>query len=327
MERLYEISKVSLIVYIELFIKLCCSQKRSGYFVPERKKPKWTVAVDEAVSLQNKTVEERLDFFSNMFATKTEKKGRILGISERAKLKTIKQEVTEEEPAKPIPTKKRRRSTTEEPPPKKKRERSPKETLDHPKRPKLSPKPPKTIEEPKSKSDMSEASLSDTDSSSKLSTNSLEAQVALHKRNNIFKGAYKGWVCQVCEKQDDVSKCRGCYGHFHASCVSRVVSEKLEDTEVTLTNEMAEDNGNDDGSDKESVKSLMSSPEFKKLSLAEQIDLKMMEVMKKFDYTTIYAEPTSDYTSSEESIPEKPKEVRKDFCVTSHPSLKKTVVL
>lgn len=45
---------------------------------------------------------------------------------------------------------------------------------------------------------------------------------------------------------------------------------------------------------------------FKRLSLAEQIDFKMKEIMKRFDYKTIYADSTSsDYTSSEDSASEK----------------------
>lgn len=234
------------------------------YTVPQAKQRKWKIAVTEALSLQTKTVQERNDFFFNMFATKHEKKVKLIGIAEKVQIKNkIKQEDDDYVPPRKILTRNRK-------------------LLD------LA---------------TSECSLSDTDTSSKMSansTNSLEAQAALYKRNNIFKGAYKGRVCELCEEQEDVLKCKGCFGYFHATCASKNAKESDEKTDDIATI--------DDSTASSSPKSV-NSVEFKRLSLAEQIDLKMKEIMKKFDYRSIYADSTSDSASSDESSSEKSKTV------------------
>lgn len=231
--------------------------------MPQAKQRKWNTAVTEALSVQNKTTQERFDFFFNMFATKHEKKVKLIGIAEKSQLKNkIKQE---DEDYVPLPRKILTRN---------------RKIIDFA---------------------ASECSLSDTDTSSKMSansTNSLEAQAALYKRNNIFKGAYKGRVCELCEKQEDVLKCKGCFGYFHATCASK----NAEDTEKKGDDIGAINNESNTSSPKS-----VNSVDFKRLSLAEQIDLKMKEIMKKFDYRSIYADSTSDSGSSEESGSEKSK--------------------
>lgn len=256
--------------------------------MPAAKKFKWKQAVDEAISLQYKTIEERFDFFFNMFATKREKKFKIMGIAERQRIKKkIKQEVVS--PRKSIkPVNKCNNKIS-----------------------KLL-KPELTI---------SECSLSDTDTSSKFSvnsTNSLEAQAALYKRNNIFRKAYRGRVCEICEKQDDVFKCKGCCGYFHAACVKSISQNE----EVPIKKEKEDNVAADESNCATPVDTAECSPKIniKKLSLAEQIDLKMKEIMNKFDYRSVYADSTSESGSSEDSGTEKTEEEVSDknikyFCI------------
>lgn len=50
----------------------------------------------------------------------------------------------------------------------------------------------------------------------------LESQIALYKRNNLFKGVTRERICQICEKPDEVIKCRGrCNGYYHISCANK----------------------------------------------------------------------------------------------------------
>lgn len=270
-------------------------QNKSSYIIPQAKKLKWETAIKEALSVQNKTVDERNDFFFEMFATKREKKLRLKGIAETMRVKAkIKKEIITP-PRKPRIYKKRRNSSQ--------------------------------IVSKLIKPDLtaSDSSLSDTDTSSKFSvnsTNSLKAQAALYKRNNIFKGAYKGRVCEICEKQDDVLKCNGCFGYFHASCGQKLAGKGREVPKKNSDDSNKEDvlsddssNGSDVSSSKvgeSSSKAEVSSSkvDMKRLSLAEQIDMKMKEIMKKFDYKSVYADSTSDDSgSSEDSVTGKTKEV------------------
>lgn len=229
------------------------------YSVPPSKQLKWETAVSEALSIQNKTTEEKFDCFFNMLT----RKRKISDKSVKARLKPKKRREDEDY----VPPRRISTSTT-------------------------------TTRKSIIKTDIaaSECSLSDTDTSSKFSvnsTNSLEAQAALYKRNNVFKGAHKGRVCEVCENQDDVLKCKTCLGYFHAACTSKTSNTKQEE----IVEEKIVENNTSKSVDQ------------RKLSLAEQIDLKMKEIMKKFDYKTIYADSTSDSASSEDSGSEKAKEV------------------
>ncbi|GJQ75891.1 putative histone-lysine N-methyltransferase [Trypoxylus dichotomus] len=50
----------------------------------------------------------------------------------------------------------------------------------------------------------------------------LESQIALYKRNNLFKGVTRERVCQICEKPNGVIKCKGrCNGYYHISCANK----------------------------------------------------------------------------------------------------------
>lgn len=250
------------------------------YVVRPSKQKKWKAAVDEAVSMQNKTVQERFDFFFNMFATKKEKKKRLMGIAENAQTKTKSKVKVKQEDEDYVPPRKIEVTT--------RLRRSAKLA-----KPEVTP---------------SECSLSDTDTSSKLSvnsTNSLEAQAALYKRNNILKGACKGRVCEICEKPDDVLKCKSCFGYFHAACATKGQILKENEEKIDTENNTIDLNCKTNESSTTNSPRSGKSVEFRKLTLAEQIDLKMKEIMKKFDYKSIYADSTSDSASSDESGPEK----------------------
>lgn len=76
----------------------------------------------------------------------------------------------------------------------------------------------------------SECSLSDTDSNSKLSVNSSshQSQAALYKRNYLFKGVIKERVCQICQKPNGVVKCKGqCNGYFHVVCCKKIKTDSV----------------------------------------------------------------------------------------------------
>lgn len=81
------------------------------------------------------------------------------------------------------------------------------------------------------KQQMSEITNSDTDS--KFSDNSsvppsMESQIALYKRNNIFRGVPKDKVCQICEKTGEVFKCKGpCSGNYHPECTTKGIKEEI----------------------------------------------------------------------------------------------------
>lgn len=251
-------------------------QNRSAYIVPSAKIQKWKTAVHETLSVQNKTVEERFDFFFNMFASKREKRQKLVGIAENVRRKKrIKREVD---------------SPPRESPPFKEAARRCSSRLSKLIKPDIT---------------VSECSLSDTDTSSKFSVNSthsLEAQAALYKRNNIFKGAYKGRVCEICETQDDdVFKCKDCSGYFHAACTRKVAKEaegpKKENENVA-----------DGVPGKEGAPT--SKEDIKDLPIEKQIELRMKEIMKKFDDRSVYADSTSDSGHSEDSGAEKMQEVR-----------------
>lgn len=68
----------------------------------------------------------------------------------------------------------------------------------------------------------------------------MDDQIALHKRNNIFKGVLKDKVCQICEKPNDVQKCKGrCNGYYHIKCALDIVfkNEGLYDESEDLNDE------------------------------------------------------------------------------------------
>ncbi|CAH1155865.1 unnamed protein product [Phaedon cochleariae] len=162
---------------------------------------------------------------------------------------------------------------------------------------------------------------------------SMEAQHALFKRNNLFKGVLKEKVCQYCFMSGDVLKCKGCNAVYHAGCAIGVLQElmipkrknrlsylkdenlvdenkikvEVEDKELHIKENKVES----DDDDHVQIITVASSvyntpprktfpPNFENLSLGEQIDFKMKEVMKKFESKTTYAESPTD-TSSEDN--------------------------
>lgn len=184
----------------------------------------------------------------------------------------------------------------------------------------------------------SECSFSDSDtiskSSSNVSTNDLfKVEIVRYKKCSIFKGVSRERVCQVCNKPGDILKCKGpCGGLFHADCAQisskEVKQEKLEAIEIemadnvavsnsTLNNldpelsnscgdvEIVEIDSDSDSSDYSHMLTtqvnVMSSEEFKLLSLPEKIDIKMQELMETVGKKTRYADSTTDEGSSEES--------------------------
>ncbi|XP_058813467.1 nuclear receptor binding SET domain protein [Topomyia yanbarensis] len=53
------------------------------------------------------------------------------------------------------------------------------------------------------------------------------------EKNYLLKGVPRGFVCVVCYKPNDVSKCTRCYNFYHAACISiqsEVVTNELEKT-------------------------------------------------------------------------------------------------
>ncbi|RZC37702.1 PWWP and/or PHD domain containing protein [Asbolus verrucosus] len=160
----------------------------------------------------------------------------------------------------------------------------------------------------------SEYSNSDTDS--KFSDNSsvptsLESQAALYRRNNIFRGIPKEKVCQICEKPGEVFKCKGpCNGVYHYNCA--MSTQTKDGAEEEKKSEKAKKEAEvEDGNSKNNVEiiavnskkplpNLSTSPNFKGMTLAEKIDFRMKEIMKKFDYQSVYSESTD--SSSEEFI-------------------------
>ncbi|KAF5304180.1 hypothetical protein FQR65_LT08074 [Abscondita terminalis] len=153
----------------------------------------------------------------------------------------------------------------------------------------------------------SEYSLSDTDSVSKSSSstpipNSFQEQVARHRRNNLFRGVNRDHVCQVCQMPKNVFKCKGtCNGKYHYACA---LLEPKKDEEGVPDSTQTNDQGVDTDTTKET----------EALSLAEQIDIKMKEVMENIQNDTKYADSTTDYSSSEESNCNQTAEKTGDVC-------------
>ncbi|KAI4461952.1 set domain protein [Holotrichia oblita] len=71
----------------------------------------------------------------------------------------------------------------------------------------------------------------------------LESQIALYKRNNLFKGVIRERICQICEKPDEVIKCRGrCNGYYHISCANKreYANENLDNSLNDISMDMTE---------------------------------------------------------------------------------------
>ena len=159
------------------------------------------------------------------------------------------------------------------------------------------------------------AKINDVD---ELVPTTLELQRALYKRNNLFRGVTKERVCQTCERIGDVRKCKGfCCGYYHLSCAQKVRVQKpvCKDNTMLLDEiqiHSAYGKENDiakSGVEIVQVKSrttpthvaLNTDVEFNTMPLVEKIDHKMKEVMEVFGENSRYIDSTTDYTSSEEN--------------------------
>lgn len=303
----------------------------------QNKLDKWKQAVEEASSLKTKSVQERLDFFVHMFGSKAEKREKLLPPPSDANLKRkIKAEDEDDVTIKKYKKLKVKKFSLEL-----------RSRISDVKKNSNEPKPKK--ETPAKIQQLSERLMrglkhdlqyseqeSDTDSSSKISVNStsMQSQAALYRRNNIFKGVTRERVCQICEKHDNVLKCKGpCNRFLHESCKENLekhnskeetAQEKIvppenkeEETkseeEAKREEEEAEKEAKKEDTKKEDSVPVSNntSPQTKVIhqcvykNLAEQIDAKMKEIMRKFEMKTTYTDSSSDYTSSEESSADK----------------------
>ncbi|KAG5889204.1 hypothetical protein JTB14_033282 [Gonioctena quinquepunctata] len=175
-------------------------------------------------------------------------------------------------------------------------------------------------------------SKSSIDSLAMFSSHSLEAQKALFKRNTLFKGVSKEKVCQFCYEPGDVLKCKGgCNGVYHVHCAVKVLQDKttrgrprgscqkiesiLEEKDIKEEPVETDKQNNAHSIDDEHVQiiTVPSSvyntpprktfpPNFENLSLAEQIDYKMKEIMKKFESKTTYSESIIDTRNTEYNL-------------------------
>lgn len=174
-----------------------------------------------------------------MFASKHEKKQKLLGVSHSVKRKRIKRETDSPDSSKSYKISKaaklalrlssrmalRRSSPRKSEVELLKPDRAESKEL----KPKLEPSDSERILRSKIMLG-SECSSSDTDSSSKFSikSSSHQSQVALYKRNYLFKGAIKERVCQICQKPNGVVKCKGqCSGYFHVICCKKIKPDSL----------------------------------------------------------------------------------------------------
>lgn len=161
----------------------------------------------------------------------------------------------------------------------------------------------------------------------------------VNKKKSLFKGVAKERVCQICLKPDKVMRCRGCNGAFHVKCDKENKIIDVEDSkpldivlntegsDTSLSTRASDDILNNIGCSNEikieneeigsqdilncsdeiklespqdpEIKQEVLTPEKPKLTISEQIDLKMKEVMEGLLDHTKYAESTSDDSSSE----------------------------
>ncbi|EFA10454.1 histone-lysine N-methyltransferase NSD2 [Tribolium castaneum] len=313
------------------YINECC-------FIRRTLMKKWQEGVAEAESLQFKTVDERLNYFSKMFARKNELK------QERQKLKRARlsaaenlskkvkiEEIETLELIKPEPVEVTSSPDTLIKPPKKKnflkKEEFSDEQLEARKKlrnPQVREEIPQPSSAPKlRKKPQGENSNSDTDS--KFSDNSslppsMQSQAALFRRNNIFRGIPREKVCQICEKSGEIFKCKGpCNGVYHPECaMNRVVEQKSSVEIISLES-------------KQPLPDLGTSPNYTGMSLAEKIDHRMKEIMKKFDQS-VYCESTD--SSSDEYVVEEvvrqaspPAQSKLSLTVTATPTKKEVPII
>lgn len=282
----------------------------------QNKLDKWKQAVEEACSLKTKSVQERLDFFVHMFGSMAEKREKLLLPPPDTKLKR-KIKVEDEDDVTTKQFKKLKvnkfslelRSRISDV---KKNSNEPKPKKETPPKIQLSERAIRNLKHDLQYSEQE----SDTDSSSKISVNStsMQSQAALYRRNNIFKGITREKVCQICEKHDNVLKCKGpCNIFLHEGCKEKLQKpeSKEETAEESIKEIVPPENKEEEEKKEDSLPVSNTSPQTKVIhqcvykNLAEQIDAKMKEIMRKFEIKTTYTDSSSDYTSSEESSADK----------------------
>lgn len=252
----------------------------------------WQRGVEEAESLLNKTVEERLNFFKNLSSSPIKDLSPIHQIKKRTKL---------------VPNPFKKDTKTNVP-----------DVLDVSTRLRSwRKKKPATlvpeIAQTKEKNDVestdvynSENSFSEIESKSPI-RQSTESQEDLYRKNNIFKKVPKEKVCQVCKKGSNVFKCKGlCGGFYHIKCVA-------EQAEISQIEPLTKESLNQvqiidlkRKSSKIGTVKITSDPIFDSLDLVDKIDVKMKEIMDTCEDSTMYADSTTDYLSSEESLSSSP---------------------
>ncbi|CAG9854075.1 unnamed protein product [Phyllotreta striolata] len=136
---------------------------------------------------------------------------------------------------------------------------------------------------------------------------SLREQKSLFKRNNLFRGYPKEKACQFCFDFGEVYKCKGgCYGVYHLSCAADIVAHKTPkrtktrmskmDNEDIYTKEKREQAGRSEMDTQVEIITIPSNvcatpprktfpPDCENMDLAQRIDFKMKEIMKKFEST------------------------------------------
>ncbi|CAH1969553.1 unnamed protein product [Acanthoscelides obtectus] len=146
---------------------------------------------------------------------------------------------------------------------------------------------------------------------------SIEAQKTLFKRNNLFKGMSKDKVCHYCLEPGDVLRCSAkCNGIYHLECSRMVMYNKIggkRQASLKCSPSMKSDGERSESGEADDshvqIVTVQSSiyntpprknfpPDFDSLSLAEQIDYKMKEVMRKFESKTTYANESSRSASA-----------------------------
>ncbi|XP_022903665.2 histone-lysine N-methyltransferase NSD2 [Onthophagus taurus] len=146
----------------------------------------------------------------------------------------------------------------------------------------------------------------------------LEEQTLLYKRNNLFKGVTREKVCHFCLKSGIVLRCKGkCQGFYHSECIKKNAeslsnkNNSFNKTQVKIVSikdrrRLTPTNLNlNEQSD-----------EFKELSLSDKIDSKMNEVMKDFNDKALYLESTdsSCYESSVDLNADDLDSIDNDIC-------------
>ncbi|XP_076253540.1 nuclear receptor binding SET domain protein [Rhynchophorus ferrugineus] len=148
---------------------------------------------------------------------------------------------------------------------------------------------------------------------------SFEYQTELHRKNNLFNGFRNIKVCDYCLKQDNIFKCKGkCCNYYHLECASNMYQKNIikknarkieyatkHNDQYETSNKTIQGSRNEIKHEQVQIITVKSNhtitaplkmdvpPE---LSLAEQIDYKMKEVMSILEYSHKY----QNYSSSEE---------------------------